>query len=209
MTLRVPHGCFYDSMKFYKEKQEKTMTIQKCSPGYISYKKKISIIWILVFIAIGVAVFLAGYFWTHTRANLLTVLAVLMVLPAAKRVVALVVMLPRKSVSKERYELVKQAVGEGVLFSDYVFTSTEKIMHLDFVVIRNGNVLAVIAPSKQDRAYMKNYLESSVHKVAADYRVRVFDGDEALLAHMKKLTQNSGTPEKDEKVTEYLRTLAV
>lgn len=185
------------------------MVVDKCNPGYISNRKKISLLWLLFYIVLGVGIFLIGYFWMGTRANVLTVLAVLMVLPAAKRVVTLVVLVPRKGVSMERYDRMKQAVGEAILFTDYVFTSTEKIMHLDFVVIKNGNVLAVKGASRQDDAYMKQYLADSVRKAASGYIVRVFDEDELLIKHLSKLTQREGTPEKEEKVKELLRSFAV
>jgi hypothetical protein len=185
------------------------MVVEKCNSGYINNRKKISFLWLLAYIVIAAAIFLVGYLWTHTRANVFTVMAVLMVLPAAKRIVNLIVMLPRKSVEKSRYEEMKKQVGTGVLLTDYVFTSTEKIMHLDFVVIKNGNVLAVTAPSKQDSEYMKKYLTDSVHKAASGYVVKVFDSDEQLLKYLLGMSRIEGAKEKEEKVVEYLRSLAV
>jgi hypothetical protein len=188
---------------------EGKMVVEKCNSGYINNRKKISFLWLLFYIVIAAAIFLVGYLWTQTRANVLTVMAVLMVLPAAKRIVNLIVMLPRKSVEKSRYEEMKKQVGTGVLLADYVFTSTEKIMHLDFVVIKDGNVLAVTAPSKQDSEYMKKYLADSVHKAASGYVVKVFDSDEQLLKQLSGMRRIEGAKEKEEKVVEYLRSLAV
>lgn len=183
--------------------------VDKCEFGYIRNQKKINMIWLLVFVLIGVAIFICGYLLTKTRANIFTVIAVLMVLPAAKRVVALVVMMPRKGVERERYEKVSQAVREGILFTDYVFTSTEKIMHLDFLLIKNGNVLGVLAPFRQDVEYMKKYLTDSVHKAAPEFHIKVFENDEKLIQYLDKLTQTEADPERTEKVREYLHSLAV
>ncbi len=183
--------------------------IDKGEFGYIRNQKKINLIWLAAFILIGVAIFICGYLLTKTRANIFTVIAVLMVLPAAKRVVALVVMMPRRGVERERYERMSQAAGEGILFTDYVFTSTEKIMHLDFLLIRNGNVLGVTAPSRQDVEYMKKYLADSVHKAAPDFHITVFDTDGQMIRHLDKLAQTEADPERTEKVREYLRSLAV
>lgn len=185
------------------------MRIDKCCPGYISNRKKISALWLLLYVAIAAGIFLAGYFLTHTRANVLTVLAVLLVLPAAKRVVNLVVMLPKKSVDMERYDAVKKEAGEAVILADYVFTSTEKIMHLDFVVIKNGNVLAVAAPSKQDEDYMKKYFTDNVHRAASSYHVAFFETDEQLIKRLIRLPKEAGGLETDEKMVEHLRSLAV
>ena len=183
--------------------------VDKCEFGYIRNQKKINMIWLLVFVLIGVAIFICGYLLTKTRANIFTVIAVLMVLPAAKRVVALVVMMPRKGVERERYDKVSQAAREGILFTDYVFTSTEKIMHLDFLLIQNENVLGVMAPFRQDVEYMKKYLADSVHKAAPEFHIKVFESDERLIQYLDKLTQTEADPERTEKVREYLHSLAV
>lgn len=185
------------------------MKINKCEPGYISYNKKINAIWVLAFALIGIAIFLTGYFVTHTRANIFTVMAVLMVLPAARKMVGLFVMLPRKSVTKERFEKVKDWCGEGTLLTDYVFTSSEKIMHLDFLLIKNGNVLAVTAPFKQDIPYMKKYLAASVHKAAPDYFVKVFENEEQMRKQLAKLSVIPSVPEREKKLLALLRSLAV
>lgn len=183
--------------------------IEKGKQGYIRNRKKIDFLWLMGFVLLGIGIFLAGYLLTHVRANIFTVLAVLMVLPAAKRVVALVVLLPRKGVDRERYEKVQSLVKSGNLYVDYVFTSTEKIMHLDFLLVKNGNVLGVIASSKQDVVYMKKYLTDCVHKVAPNYHVRVFENDEELLHHVKRLTQMEVEEEKEKELLEYLYSLAM
>lgn len=183
--------------------------VGKCEYGYIRNQKKINMIWLFVFVLIGIAIFVCGYLLTKTRANIFTVIAVLMVLPAAKRVVALVVMVPRKGVDRDRYEKVSQASGGGILFTDYVFTSSEKIMHLDFLLIKNGNVLGVTASSRQDVDYMKKYLADSVHKAASEFHTKVFDSDEEMLRHLDRLTQVEADEGRTEKVREYLHSLAV
>lgn len=180
------------------------MKVEKGKQGYISSRKKIDFVWLLVFIALGIGIFLVGYFISKTRANIFTVLAVLMVLPGAKRMVALFVMLPRKSVEKERYERVKNAVGEGTLYTDYVFTSTEKIMHLDFLLVKNGNVLGVIAPSKQNVDYLKKYLTDSVHKISEHYHVKFFDDDEAFLKQVQRLSQVEADEGREKVLLDFL-----
>lgn len=189
------------------------MRVEKCCPGYISSRKKISSLWLVFYTAIAAAIFMAGYLWTHTRANIFTVFAVLLVLPAAKRVVNLVVMLPKKGVSAERYARMEKEAGEAVILTDYVFSSTEKIMHLDFVVIKNGNVMAVVAPSNQDVEYMKKYFTDCVHKAASSYHTAFFETDEQLIKRLKTLGGSEDGQDADEKkessLVEHLRSFAV
>lgn len=185
------------------------MRIEKGNPGYIKNQKKIHIMWLVGIVLVAIAIFAAGYLWTKTRANVFTVMAILMALPGAKRVVALAVILPKKGIEKSRYDKIKEIVGEGILLTDYVFTSTEKIMHLDVLFIKNGNVLAIPASSKQDLVYMKKYLTDSVHKIAPSFHVTVVENEEKLQKKLDKLTKVEATPAREEKLLEYLMSLAV
>ena len=175
------------------------MMYEKCTLGYLTKRKKAEILWIVFFVVLGVAIFLTGYLWSGVRANIFTVMAVLLVLPAAKHLVALIAMFRKKGVTKERYDKVKTAAGQAVLYTDYVFTSTEKIMHLDFLLVKNGNVLGVIAKSKQD----------VVKKTAPSYHVRLFESDEKLISHLQRLTQEEASENSEKTLVDYLHSLAM
>ena len=61
------------------------MKIEKGEWGYLNRQKKMNLLCLAGFVLAGVAIFLVGYLWTHTRANIFTVLAILMVLPVRLR----------------------------------------------------------------------------------------------------------------------------
>lgn len=189
----------------------------KCEFGYIQKQKVFQSLMLLLFVAVGVGLFVAGLLITGTRANIFTVLGILMVLPAAKRIIALVVMVPRKSVDKGRYDQMRQTVAEeGILYTDYVFTSPDKIMSFDFLIIQNQNVMGILSEKKQDEAYILDYLKKSVESQASGYQVKLFSSDEEFYKFYLKLTEGSGSQERDgdflagqDKVSEYLKILAV
>ena len=178
------------------------MMYEKCTLGYLTKRKKAEILWIVFFVVLGVAIFLTGYLWSGVRANIFTVMA-------AKHLVALIAMFRKKGVTKERYDKVKTAAGQAVLYTDYVFTSTEKIMHLDFLLVKNGNVLGVIAKSKQDVPYLKQYLTDVVKKTAPSYHVRLFESDEKLISHLQRLTQEEASENSEKTLVDYLHSLAM
>lgn len=57
------------------------MKITKGMPGYIKDQKKKRILITILLFGISIAVFLTGYLTTHTRNNLLTIVAILGCLP--------------------------------------------------------------------------------------------------------------------------------
>lgn len=57
--------------------------IEKGTPGYLDYKKKVEIIRTVIYFLLVAAIFTLGYVQTKTRSNLLTVVAILGCLPPA------------------------------------------------------------------------------------------------------------------------------
>ena len=135
--------------------------IDKCQYGYIKDRKKISWLWLAACIVIGVAIFLAGYMLNHNRANVFTVVAILMVLPAAKRVVNLVVLAGKKGVSRQRYDKVVRAAG------------------------------------------------GCIAQKTGGYKVKIFHNEDELIRFLQKAETTKSNEARDEKVREYLRSLAV
>lgn len=189
----------------------------KCEFGYIQKQKVFQSLMLLLFVAVGVGLFVAGLLITGTRANIFTVLGILMVLPAAKRIIALVVMVPRRSVEKERYDRMRETVSEeGILYTDYVFTSPDKIMSFDFLIIQDQNVMGILSEKKQEEAYILDYLQKGVDSQASGYQVKLFPSDEEFYKFYCQLTEGSSKQERDkesvakqDKVSEYLKILAV
>lgn len=84
--------------------------LEKGSFEYINKKKKRKIIMVIAIIVIALAIFGVGLLLNKmSRANIFTVLAILCVLPWAKQLVALIVLFPYHSVSRERYEKARSA----------------------------------------------------------------------------------------------------
>ena len=185
----------------------------KCQFGYTNKQKRFQFAMLMLYVLIGVGLFLIGLAVHKTRANLFTVLGILMVLPAAKRVIALVLMVPRKSVEKERFEKVRAALPESAaLLTDYVFTSTEKVMSLDFVIVMNKNVYGIKDGKKTDDAYVGNYLSETISADARGYRVQLFENEEAFLKMLKRSERKEETAEErslQEKVVHDLTIIAV
>ncbi len=223
----------------------------KNTPGYIRRYRRINLIWLAVWVVIGIAIFITGIMLWTTRANILTVMAVLMVLPGAKRIVALVAAGKKRSVSLERCKLVEEAVGSyiyggvldtheyeaeeldedeedkddaetedesrfsekpipwSVIFTDYIFTSTEKIMMLDFLVVTFGTVFILPSSSNQDQEYVKKYLTEGIKKWSPELDIRFVWDDKKLVDGLKNLNEKAAPLRDRREVIAYLQSLAM
>lgn len=124
--------------------------VKKGTPGYLDYKKKIEIIRAFIYFGIVAAIFLLGYFQTGTRLNLLTVVAVLGCLPAAKVLVGVITRFPYCSIDKDRAEEIAEKTGHLTVCYDMVITSREKIMPVDCIVISGNNIFGYTHYEKVD-----------------------------------------------------------
>ena len=70
--------------------------------GYLNYRKKLNLIKMIVSFAVVAAVLIIGFIVYKTRANIFTVAAIVLVLPAAKMAVAYFVVLPHKPADKRK-----------------------------------------------------------------------------------------------------------
>lgn len=187
------------------------MRVDKTSLGYIKSEKRWQALWLAFYVILGVAIFLVGFYLNHkSKTNVFTVIAILMVLPAAKRVVALTVLFPYHSVKEEEYREVKQLMSEEAeLWTDYVFTSTEKIMGLRFLIIDKGNLFGVTANEKQYVDYINTYLGKGVHDLSPDFHVKIVTDQAQMLRLYAKRSEVEVSENQMKAVKDYLRSLAV
>lgn len=108
--------------------------------GYISHKKKTEILKTIVFFAIPLSLYIAGYATTKSRLNVLTIVAILGMLPASKQLVSMIMYLKAHGISEADHEAIKEAVVPLCNSYDNIFTTYEKTYEVPSVVIRNGNV---------------------------------------------------------------------
>lgn len=187
--------------------------IEKGSFGYISRRKKRIVLWCVLILLTAVVIFVTGYFLNNrSRANIFTVLAVLCVLPWAKQVVALVVLFPYRSVSKERYDKVSALVQEPIkLYTDLVITSPERVMNLDFAVVGKGQVIALVGKKGQEVDYIRNYLTQGVANWGS-HKVKVLENEKLFLQEVRQLSgrqEGEKNEEETQRVNSYLYSLIV
>ena len=112
-------------------KKRKKQKLEKGSYGYLKSKKKDALVHTLLMTGIGVAIFIVGLLLNKMEvANIFTILAFLMVLPAAKALVTVIVLFPYASISQEKKsrhrDLGKRQVDQPSQETDY-FALTKAI----------------------------------------------------------------------------------
>lgn len=185
--------------------------IERCEYGRINAEKRKSIIGALTMVAIGVAIFILGLCLNKfEKTNIFTVVAVLFVLPMARYLTTVIVLLRYKTPEKSLYEKVKSAVPEGsVLFSDYVFTSGERAMGMSFFVLTGNELIGLSMSEKEKTDKMTEYLSTELKRRQIPGKVTVHKETEKFFSALKRIEKATRTEAEMQELIEFLRSLAV
>lgn len=126
------------------------MKVTKGEAGYIAARKRSLGFQTAAGFGIAAAFLLAGYFKTHSRSNLFTVIAVLICLPSAKAFTEWIAIFPYGTIDRKIAEEIKDKSELLTTAFDMVITSREKIMPVDAVVISGQTVFGYTSNPKTD-----------------------------------------------------------
>lgn len=164
------------------------MKIKKGEAGYIDSRKKKVILKCIVEFGISIAIFVLGILQTKSRLNLLTVVAILGCLPASKALVEVIMILPHKTICKEKVEEIERCGSNLIKIFDMVFTSEKKIMPVESIVICKHTVCGYtpsmkVSP-KDIEQHLKKYLAANG---SANVTVKIFNDYDSFLNRVKEL----------------------
>lgn len=150
--------------------------------GYLKWKKKRCFWHTVLLAAVAAGIFILGLCLNKMEvANVFTVLAMLMVLPMAKSLVAVILLLPYRPHTKEEAKRLSALAGpEDIVLFDVVFTSAESPMHLDAVFFTGHQILGYTARKKDKPENIKKYLEKELKARCLDSVVFLTTEETAL-----------------------------
>ncbi len=185
--------------------------IERCAYGRIRSEKRRNLIGVLSMIAIGVAIFVLGLFLNKfDKRNIFTVVAVLFVLPMARYLATLLIMLPHKTPAQALYEQVKAVVPSGsILFSDYLFTSSERAMCLSFFVLTGNELIGLTENKKEKAEKITEFLSGELKKRGISGKVVLYQEMSRFTEALKRIPEATRTEEEMQELLEFLRSLAV
>ncbi|MBR2409779.1 MAG: hypothetical protein IKB07_12605 [Lachnospiraceae bacterium] len=185
--------------------------VERCEYGRINAQKRKYLFSVLFMIAIGVAIFVLGLFLNKfDKRNIFTVVAVLFVLPMARYLSTLIVIMAYKTPDKALYEKVKGAVPEGsILLSDYLFSSPERAMGMSFFVLTGNELIGLAAGEKEKTEKITGYLSAELKRRGIPGKVTVHKEQEKFFSALKKIETATRTEEEMQELVDFLRSLAV
>lgn len=135
---------------------------EKGSFGYFDKKKKITLIATMISFLIVAAIYAAGVLIYHTNKSIFTVIAALLVLPAAKMFVSFLVIAGYHSLPKEQQNelsfLIKECENSQILY-DILLASEERALIAGTIVILEEHIFMYSSSKKTDVQAVENYIK--------------------------------------------------
>jgi len=112
----------------------------KGTRNYLNTQKKYEIIRTVLYFAVSLSLFAAGYIQTRDKANLLTIVAVLGCLPASKSAISAIMFLRFQSCGRQTAdEIERHSEGLNCLY-DMVFTSYKQNFVVSHLAVRGSTI---------------------------------------------------------------------
>ena len=117
----------------------------KGTENYLKTQKKYELLRTILYFGISLSLLIAGWVTTKSRANLLTIVAILGCLPASKSLVSTIMYFRYHGLNSHEYTELSKHVKNTYTLCDCVFTSYEKNYEAPHIAVKN-NTVSVCAP---------------------------------------------------------------
>lgn len=164
--------------------------VSKGSFGYIKQRRMITILWTILLFVVSITLLIAGIVATGSKKNLLTVVAILGMLPAARSLISAFMYCKAKECTKEWYD-----AHEGELSSfphhyyDLVFTTYERTFNVPVLIVRQGNICGLCMDNKKPLKELEKHIDACLKKENLHANVAFFDNETAFLKRAEQLTR--------------------
>ena len=128
--------------------------------NYLSWQKKYTSVRSAAFFGIVLAVFIIGLITTKTRNNMLTVVAILGVLPAGKSLVNTFMYIRFKEVEESFHKILQPFEKNVHILYNMAISSSEKITFIDCIAVFEQSVYLYSPDKKTDTKNMEKYLKN-------------------------------------------------
>ena len=172
--------------------------------NYLHTQKRYEVARTILYFALSLSLFIIGYVTTKTRANLLTVVAILGCLPASKSLVEAIMYLKYDSLDADTVAQINEHSSTLWGGFDFAFTSYEKNFQVDHLVIKGNTICGYSSHEKVDENACEKHLDKMLLQDGyKNYTIKIFKDLPKYLNRLDQLKEL----ESDDSRTDALLTM--
>lgn len=171
--------------------------IEKGKAGYLSEKKRNNLIYTIIAFAVVVAVFVAGLLIFKSRNNYMTLVSVVLVLPAAKIAVGYFILLPHHSCSGDLVKRLNQEAPQLVKKYDLIISNTKKPVGVQACIITEKCICVLTDEMKTDQKFFEKSVFDFLKNEKLNVSVSMYTDEDTFLKRVQNLSRNFDAENKE------------
>ncbi|MCR5268327.1 MAG: hypothetical protein K6E16_07415 [Lachnospiraceae bacterium] len=172
---------------------------------YIKQQQLIAVIRTVILFLLSLGLYAVGYITTGSNRNLLTIIAVLGLLPAAKSMVNMIMFLRFRSLTQSAFtQYEEKRSGLSVLYEN-ILTTKEQAYYVPVLAYRNRTICAY-CPGSGDLKTLESHLRECMKTEGIDITAKVFSDERPFFERLATMSQMS---ESESELTETERVFSV
>ncbi len=184
--------------------------MKKGEYGYRTYyKRKTGILILLFLIAIAAQYIASRMSRTEGTRNILTVMAVLTVLPMANLAAPFLAVWKYRTPDRSQKDMVQGFADRGLLLFDLIITFREMILPLDYCLVHDNQALLYLSQKGMDTKKAETLIEENLRLNRLTCRIFIYEDFDLFLTHVKKCSPTDETGQGAKSVGSILKSLSV
>lgn len=177
---------------------------------YLATQKKYEIFRTIIYFAISLTLFLAGWIATGNRMNLLTVAAILGCLPASKSAVEMIMFLRFQGCSEEHCREIEAHSGDLTCLYDMVFTSYEKNYVVAHMAVKGNTICGYTQDAQFQEQDFYRHIDSILkNDHFSDVNVKIFKDLKKYTERLEQMKLLSAEDKITTSITATLKSVAL
>ena len=187
------------------------MKKQKGEYGYIPYRRKRVMIRTFIYFLISLSLYFVGYSVTKTNANILTIVAILGILPASKSMVEAIMFCKIKEIKQVHQEEISRKLADKTKAYDLFLTAYSKNFPISCVVVSEKKVVAYTENQTCDLPAAEKHIQDILSMNSISCEVMVFHNLEQFLNETSKLAPQASddTSQKEVELLNIIKAISL
>ena len=158
---------------------------------YIKNEKRRRILKTLLYFAVPLIALIIGIMIYKTKTNIVTVIAVVGMLPGCKSLVGTIMIFMYQSMDEEKYKPVEERKGSLTMVYEMVLTNYEKNAYVDTFAICGNQVIGYSSDKKIDLKYVEEHTQKILHHNGYKVNVKIFKDFQPFLDRLHSLNEHA------------------
>lgn len=189
------------------------MMKQKYKQGeyeYYNWKRKREVLKTILYFGVSLSLFIAGYLTTGTTKNLLTIVAVLGMLPASKNAVSMIMYLRYHGCSKSNYDMLNDTLSKFKHAYGLVFTSYKKTYEVAGCIVKNNFVYGYLTNHQDMHKDLEEHIEGIAKRNGFQITIAMYTKADEFLERLGQIEDKRvSNEETDTKIMELLHQISL